>query len=186
MQVLDRVRKTAFLGREFLLWLWFMSDTGEGVFDLGEKGKAEIWLDGKITLQSETDRGLETVTCAGEDVSMKEARFALAEEKEIREAAIKLAVGDNEWSFVLDSAWMNFRSFKTPRVINDGREDPDGLFYEKAFLIEEAVSAVDQIYSAFLKRRLSPEWESQDRAVIGRWIREGGTGSAKQRQETDI
>ncbi|MCD6305575.1 MAG: hypothetical protein J7M32_04720 [Deltaproteobacteria bacterium] len=186
MQILDRARKTAFLGREFLLWLWFMSETGKGIFDLGEKGKAEIWLDGKITLQSETDRGVETVTCTGEDLTMKEARFALAEKKDIREATVKLALGDNEWSFVLDSVWMNFRSFKTPRVMNDAKEDPDGLFYEKAFLIEEAVSAVDQIYSAFLKRRLSPEWQSQDRAAVGRWIREGRTGSAKHGQETDL
>jgi hypothetical protein len=173
MQLLDKVRKTEFLGREFLLWLWFKSETGDGIFDLGDKGKAELWLDGKITLQSENERGVETITCAGENLSMKQARFALAEEKEIREATLKLVIGDNQWSFVLDSTWMNFRSFKTPRVMNDGREDPDGLFYEKAFLIEEAISAMDRIYSSFIERRLSPEWLSEERHAIARWISRG-------------
>jgi hypothetical protein len=173
MQLLDKVRKTEFLGREFLLWLWFRSETEHGIFDLGDKGKAELWLDGKITLQSENERGLETITCAGENLSMKQARFALAEEKEIRQATVKLVIGDNQWSFVLDSTWMNFRSFKTPRVMNDGKEDPDGLFYEKAFLIEEAISAMDQIYSAFIKRRLSPEWLAEERSAIARWISQG-------------
>lgn len=173
MQLLDKVRKTEFLGREFLLWLWFKSETHDGIFDLGDKGKAELWLDGKITLQSESERGVETITCAGENVSMKQARFALAEEKEIRQATVKLVIGDNQWSFVLDSTWMNFRAFKTPRVMNDGKEDPDGLFYEKAFLIEEAISAMDQIYSSFIKRRLSPEWLAEERSAIARWISQG-------------
>ncbi|MDQ1334932.1 MAG: hypothetical protein QG552_1882 [Thermodesulfobacteriota bacterium] len=176
MQLLERVRKTEFLGREFLLWLWFKSETEDGIFDLGDKGKAELWLGGKITLQSENERGVETITCTGEALSMKEARFALAEEKEIRQATVKLAIGDNQWSFVLDSTWMNFRSFKAPRVMNDGEEDPDGLFYEKAFLIEEAISAMDQIYSSFMKRRLSPDWATEDRRTIGQWIRQGRDG----------
>ncbi|MFO7599094.1 MAG: hypothetical protein R6X27_04715 [Candidatus Desulfacyla sp.] len=180
MQLLDKVRKTEFLGREFLLWLWFKSETEDGIFDLGDKGKAELWLDGKITLQSENERGVETITCTGEALNMKEARFALAGEKEIRQATVKLAIGDNQWSFVLDSTWMNFRSFKTPRVINDGKEDPDGLFYEKAFLIEEAISAMDRIYASFIGDRLSPEWLTETRSAIARWIRQGATGGVTQ------
>ncbi len=180
MQILDRVRKTEFLGREFLLWLWYKSEAEDGIFDLGDKGKAEVWLDGKITLQSENERGVETITCTGEALNMKEARFALAEEKEIRQATVKLGIGDNQWSFVLDSTWMNFRSFKTPRVVNDGKEDPDGVFYEKTFLIEEAIAAMDQIYSSFIERRISPEWMTEDRRAISRWIQEGATGGVAQ------
>jgi len=180
MRLLDKVRKTEFLGREFLLWLWFKSETEDGIFDLGDKGKAELWLDGKITLQSENERGVETITCTGEALNMKEARFALAGEKEIRQATVKLAIGDNQWSFVLDSTWMNFRSFKTPRVINDGKEDPDGLFYEKAFLIEEAISAMDRIYASFIGDRLSPDWLTETRSAIARWIRQGETGGVTQ------
>ena len=72
---------------------------------------------------------------------------------------------------------MNFRSFKTPRAMNDGKEDPDGLFYEKAFLIEEAISALDQIYSSFVRRRLSPEWLTEERGAIARWISQGRQGT---------
>jgi hypothetical protein len=184
MQLLDRVRKTEFLGREFLLWLWFKSETEDSIFDLGDKGTAELWLDGKITLQSETERGVETITCTGEALSMKEARLALAEEKEIRHATVKMAIGDNQWSFTLDSTWMNFRSFKTPKVMNDSKEDPDGLFYEKAFLIEEAVSAMDLIYFSFIKSRLSPEWETEERMAIAQWMRRGATGEGAQLSST--
>jgi len=173
MQLLEKVRKTEFLGREFLVWLWFRAETQKGLSDLGEKGNCEHWFDGKITLQSENERGLETITCAGETPNMKEARFSLSEGREIIQAAIKLDVGDNRFSFVLDSTWMNFKTFKSPKIMQDREDDPDGFFYEKMFLIEEAVSAVDLIYYSFLKLRLSPEWETREGPALGKWISEG-------------
>ena len=173
MQLLEKVRETQFLGREFLVWLWFRAETEKGVFDLGGKGPAELWFDGKITLQSENEMGMETIICAGNTSNMKEARFALAEDKEVVQATVKLVIGDNQWSFVLDSTWMNFSTFKSPKVMQDRGEDPDGIFYEKMFLIEEAVSAMDEIYSAFIKRRLSPEWTYEERPALVKWISEG-------------
>jgi len=173
MQLLEKARETEFLGNEFLVWLWFRSETDRGLFDLAEKGPAELWLDGKITLQSETERGVETITCAGETPNMREARFALAEDKRVIQAAIKLEIGDNRWSFILDSTWMNFKTFKSPGVMQDREEDPDGIFYEKMFLIEEAVSAMDEIYQSFIKLRVSPEWETEEHPALVKWISEG-------------
>ncbi len=173
MQLLEKARETEFLGNEFLVWLWFRSETDRGLFDLGEEGTAELWFDGKITLQSETERGVETITCASETPSMKEARFALAEDKRIIQAAIKLDISDDQWSFILDSTWMNFKTFKSPRVIQDREEDPDGIFYEKMFLIEKVVSVMDEIYRSFMKLRVSPEWETEERPALVKWISEG-------------
>jgi recombination associated protein RdgC len=172
MQVLDKVRETESLGREFLLWLWFKSETDEGVFDLGEAGTAELWFDGKMTLQIEHDLGVETITCTGNHPHLKEARFALSEKKEITQAMVKMSLGDNQWSFILDSTWMNFKSFKTPKVIQDKEEDPDGIFYEKMFLVEHAITAVDIIFSSFIRLRISPEWETKERPALIKWINE--------------
>jgi len=172
MQVLDKVRETESLGREFLAWLWFKTETGQGVFDLGEVGKAELWFDGRMTLQIEHDLGVETITCTGDHPHMKEARFALSEKKGITQAMVKLSLGDNQWSFILDSTWMNFRSFKTPKVVQDKEEDPDGIFYEKMFLVEGAMAAVDIIFSSFIKLRTSPEWETKERPALVKWINE--------------
>lgn len=173
MQLMDIVNKTEFMGREFLLWLWFRAETDQGVFDLGDKGKAEVWFDGKITLQSESDRGVDTITCAGEAAYMREARVALSEDKEITRAAIKLTLGEDEFSFVLDSTWMNFRSFKAPRVMMDKNADPDGLFYEKTFLIEKAVAAMDAIFAIFMNCRTAPDWAHTQRPALIKWISEG-------------
>lgn len=172
MQVLEKVKETQSLGREFLVWLWFKAETGDGLHDLGEAGKAELWFDGKMTLQTESDKGVETITCTGDPFHMKEAHFALSEKKEITQAMVKLTIGDNLWYFTLDSTWMNFKSFKTPKVMQDKNEDPEGIFYEKIFLMEEAINAIDMIYSSFIKLRISPEWEKKERPALVKWINE--------------
>lgn len=173
MKLLEKVTKTEFLGREFLVWLWFRAETEQGVYDLSGGGKADLWFDGKITLQGENERGVETITCTGEAQNMKEARFALSENKGITQAMVKLAIGDNQWSFILDSTWLNFRTFKTPRVMQDKKDDPDGLFYEKILLIEEAVAAVDEIYAYFTTLRFDPEWNDKELPALKKWIGEG-------------
>jgi len=173
MPLMEEVRKGEFLGREFLLWIWFKADMGEGRFDLDEPGPVEMWVDRKIVLQSEGDEGVEKITCSGYNPYMREARFALTGNKKITEAIIRLAVGDNEWSFTLDSTWLNLKSLKTPKVTQDRDEDPDGLFYDKVFLIEQALSAVDGVYACFIRLRLSPDWEETERPRLLDWISKG-------------
>ncbi|MFH1243016.1 MAG: hypothetical protein V1689_11725 [Pseudomonadota bacterium] len=173
MQLLDRVKKSEFLGREFLVWLWFKTETNEGRFDLGETGQAELWFDRKVVLQTESGEEVEKITCSGENPHLREARFALTENKGVIEAMLRLIIGDNEWSFILDSTWMNFKTFKTPKVMRDVREDPEGVFYEKMYLIEQAVAAMDAIYSQFVKIRVSPDWEALELPLLLKWIDEG-------------
>jgi len=173
MQLMERVKEYAFLGQEFLLWLWFRSDVREGRFSLGEAGDAVLRVGNRIVLQSDEGERAEKVICLGEGSHMREARFALAESKFVVEAMFRLAVGDDEWSFVLDAQWMNFKSFKSPKVMQDKEKDPEGLFYEKFSLIDQALSAMDFIYSSFIRIRLSPDWEARELPELLKWIKEG-------------
>ena len=171
MGVIEKVEKTELLGRDFLVWLWFKSEINHGIIDLGDEGHAEIWFDGKIALESEEDEVVESVTCLGINSRLKEARFALTENKKVTLAAIKLILGDDEFSFTLDSRWMNYRSLKTPKVVLDDKDDPEGLFYEKTGLIEKAVSVIDSVFLSFIKLRLSPEWKERELPALIGWIK---------------
>ncbi|MBW2610373.1 MAG: hypothetical protein JRC68_08530 [Deltaproteobacteria bacterium] len=170
MDVIEKVLKTEFLGRDFLVWLWFKSDTNDGIIDLGDDNTVELWFDGKVTLQSESDEAVETVTCSGINPRLREARFALTENKKVTKASIRLHIGDDEYGFTLDSSWLNFGSFKAPKVMQDDNDDPDGLFYEKAGLIEKAVATMDTIFSIFIKIRVSQEWKSRELPALAKWI----------------
>ena len=173
MEVLERARQTEFLGRDFLIWLWCKSETNEGRFDLGELGTVELWFDGRVTLQSDGDTDIESITCSGQNSRLREARFALTKNKKVTQATLKLIVGDDEWSFTLDSTWLNFKSLKTPQVVRDKRDDPEGLFYERVFLIEQPLRVVDALFSSFIKTRTSPEWGTQELPALMEWINQG-------------
>jgi len=173
MSVIDEVRESQSLGRDFLVWLWFRSETMEEAFEMQGGEEEELWFEGKVTLQSEGDRGVETVVCTGENVRIREARFALAEGKKLTRAKIHLRAGDHEWVFELDSTWMNFHSLKTPRVFREKGEDPDALFYERVLLEEKLIFMMDQIFSEYLEARLSPAWDTEEFPALMRWIRQG-------------
>lgn len=173
MQVLEKAKQTEFLGRDFLVWLWFKSEQRDGWFKLEDIGGVQLWVEGGITLKSESDEAVETVTCSGDNPRMREARFALAENKKISQVQIKLIIGDDEWSFTVDSTWMNFKALKTPRVTQDRNEDPEGIFYEKMHLIEQPVQVMESLFDSFIKLRISSEWEEEERPALIKWIKEG-------------
>ncbi|MBN1627959.1 MAG: hypothetical protein JW944_15675 [Deltaproteobacteria bacterium] len=174
MDILDKVEKTETIGKDFLLWLWFRSETQAGIPDPADGLHAEIAVDGKLTL--ETDEIEDSVTCSCANTLMKEARFALMENKRITKAAIRLTINEeDEFFFRLDSRWMNFRMLKTPKVIQDMKDDPDGFFYEKTGLIERAVAVMDSVFMNFIKIRISPEWEAEELPALIKWIRSGNS-----------
>jgi len=173
MDTIEKIRETEFLGKDFLLWLWFKSVTGHGIIDLKGACEIELRFVGKITLISEDDDTAGTVTCSGTNSIFKEARFALAQGKKIISSGIKLVIDEEEYSFTIDFKWFNFKAFKTPKVIQDDNDDPDGLFYEKAGLIEKAASAMDSLFAFFIKLRISSEWKSREMPELTAWIRAG-------------
>ncbi|MFC1892018.1 hypothetical protein ACFLZT_06460, partial [Thermodesulfobacteriota bacterium] len=87
MDTLEKIAETEVLGRDFLVWLWFQSDTNGGMIELGEGETAEIYFDGKITLQSEGVEALEKITCSGVNPRLREARFALSEDKKVTQSS---------------------------------------------------------------------------------------------------
>ncbi|MEW5803247.1 MAG: hypothetical protein AB1847_14210 [bacterium] len=175
MDMVRLVQEKKFLGREFLTWLWFQSDSHLGVITPEGSQPVELWIDNKITLESEDQENVEKVICHGENSEMLEAREALSQGKKVTQASFKLSMNDAEWHFTLDDCWLNFRACKTPKVMLDKKEDPDGLFFEKAFLLQEVIRVVEQLFNQFMKIRISPEWMTEHLPAIQHWIQTGGT-----------
>ena len=80
---------------------------------------------------------------------------------------------EDEFLFKLDSRWMNFRALKTPKVLLDFKDDPEGLFYEKVGLIEKAVTVMDSVFMKFIKLRISPDWKNDEFPALAAWMNNG-------------
>jgi hypothetical protein len=167
MDLLDRIHRAAFLGPEFLTWLWYESDRREGIFDLGgDIGSFELWFDDKLVVSSAAVNAQENFFKGGHPTSSLEARMALKLGKMAVEAKLRIVRDGQEWSFSLKAHDLGLSGVKLPTVL--AREDEE-KFYERMTLLEQLEDMVRGVYGQFLKRRLSPEWETE-LASIREWV----------------
>lgn len=173
MDLFDILREKAFLGREFLTWLWFRSDRSGGRIDLpGDKVIEVSFLD-RMTLDLAEADTPQTVSLKGEQSELREGLAALREGKKIEEARISVRSGDNDFTMNIKATWFSFGSFKTPPVFKSDaseEEDDEGAFLEKVSLIEEGMAAIDTLFEYFLRLRVSDQWELSELPALRRWI----------------
>lgn len=173
MELAEQISRWSFLGQEFLTWLWFRSDHGEGSLELEGLGQLEIWLENKVTLESQQEDRSERVSCSGQNPGLKEARFALAQGKKVTKARFRMSLGEDEWSFGWEAGRLSFQSMRLPASAADLREDPDGVFFERVKLMEKGVEVLDHVFSMFALLRTSPRWAEEEFPLLVRWIQEG-------------
>jgi len=168
MDLLDKMHRVAFLGPEFLTWLWFRSETGSGEFALDpEFGDFEVWFEDKLVVGSATVNAQENLFKGGHPAGSLEARTALRLGKFATEAKLRIVRGAQEWNFGLKAHDLCPNGIKIPGVLS--KED-DEIFYERMYLVEMLDTMVKGLFGLFLKVRISPRWAEDELPTIQRWI----------------
>lgn len=165
MDLLDQIERTEFLGAEFLMWLWYVADEGEGTITLPD-GPAEIHFDDQLVLEAHLAEAEQSRLRGGAPAYSPEAHKALQLGKQVAKAKLRLMKTEREWLFTIDAASFLMSGIKTPSVLSD---DDDAKFEERMYLIEELEQAWLELYRQFLEIRLSDAWEG----ALGRmraWI----------------
>ena len=116
MDFLDILREKAFLGREFLTWLWFKSDQTGGQIETMDGKAVEVFFLDRMTLDLPDTESPQTATFKGEQSELREGLACLREGKKIEEARISLKSGENEFTMTIKGTWFSFGGFKTPPV----------------------------------------------------------------------
>jgi hypothetical protein len=176
MDFLDILREKAFLGREFLTWLWFKSDQTGGRIELPQKKTVGVQFLDRMILDLSDVETPQTVTLKGEHSELREGLAALKEGKKIEEARITVRSGDNDFTMILKATWFSFGSFRTPPILPSGEADqeegPEGTFLEKIYLVEEGMQIVDMLFEYFLNLRVSDAWEASELPALRSWAAE--------------
>lgn len=178
MDFLDLLREKAFLGREFLTWLWFKSDVSGGRIEIPGKKVIEVEFLDRMTLDLSEAETPQSVTLKGEHSELREGLAALKEGKKIEEARVSLRSSENDFTTVLKATWLSFGSFRTPPILPaeelDGEELAEATFLEKAALVEEGMELVDMLFHYFLQLRISDDWEAKELPALRRWVASSG------------
>lgn len=173
MDALTLIKKKEFLAREFLTWLWFRSDTRDGRFDIPGGNSLRLWPGNRIVLSSDPESHASILTWSGETADLREARVALAEGKKVTEARFVLEMDGEEWSFTLDSVWLNLKSLKTPKVEKDEETDQEAAMLEKIHLVNLALQALEGLCRLFVRTRTGGKWSESELPGFRKWVKAG-------------
>ncbi|HHI78669.1 MAG TPA: hypothetical protein ENK02_01670 [Planctomycetes bacterium] len=163
----------AFLGEEFLTWLWYRTETGQGEFLRKNGSYAGASMEDFLLFGGDDRDELEQTLRRGLPSKSPEATTALAEGKRLARARLTLATGEREWVLVLDGRTFDFLSVKCPEEDpEDIGDDPMAKDLARMQGFAELSDLVDELFGLFLETRLSPSFEDKEVPRIRAWIRD--------------
>ena len=166
MDLVQRISNTAFLGGEFLTWLWHQSELSEGRFKLGERW-IEVYFDAKLVLEATGDIKETSSIKSEAPTETEEARASLQSGKHVAEARLRVVAEQKQWLVTVKSSDLSLTGIKIPALLS--REDDDKT-YERLYLIEEVEDLLDDLFGTFLDRRLNEDAWAEDTSTLRAWL----------------
>jgi hypothetical protein len=165
MDLVDLIEKRRFLGREFLVFLWFESELFDGAVPVEGFGPCEVRLEGQITLSCDKEQArLKGASPSGEP----EAHQALRQGKLPAQARLRVTAGELTYAFTFQADTLALAGVKIPAVV---KTEADEQFYERMYLVEDLESLMAALYAKFVAVRLSTAWDEQVLPAIRAWVR---------------
>jgi hypothetical protein len=195
MQLVDRIEKRRFVGREFLLWLWFESEVFDATLSTQKHGSFGLWLEKKLTLSAGKESTRISSVAPG---FTRQAKAALQAGQLPESAGIRIAWRDDETGFnfkaerlavgglklrpppeaepeeksALEMMGPNRKPNKSGKgKRRDNDDEAHEAFYERVQLTEEFEGVLEALYADFKKLRLSPTWDAQVVPLLRAWTR---------------
>jgi hypothetical protein len=161
------LRGRAYLGREFLTWLLWRSESGDVLVDFEGTGLIVLYT-GRCTL-----RGING------DVTELSARGALAPYSEnvkhsldrgllIHQARLRITHGEKAYEVTLDAEFLDIRAAKLPDLMT---EEEDDKLLERLYLTEQLSDMVDTLVQSFLEVRASRNWSKKVVPAMKSWMK---------------
>lgn len=159
------------LGQEFLTWLWFASETSNGLFRTKDGEAFTVTVEQKVSVQGGEGEARETAVCSGPMAELREARLGLRTGKKVNKVKVRIERDEVAWQVLLEAAAFTLQGLKTPKVemkLEEG-EDPDARILEKIYLLEKCMEFVDTAFTRFVELRFGPRW-AEETARVRAWM----------------
>lgn len=171
----QRIEDTRFLGREFVVFLWFLSELDGGDVTTLSHGAAVVRFDASLVLERKAET---TEVCRLRGLTPsegREAKEALRDGKLPTRAHLLVALGERSFALLLNADTLALSSVKLPELL---AELEDEAFFERMQLIEELESVLESLFEEFVRMRLHPVWDAALAPAIRKWVREDDALSA--------
>ncbi len=161
-----------FLGFEFLTWLWFLIEKDRDRLKETDKELISLEIGNRIVLENFRNDQAETVTIKGDDAGLEEGILALRKGSVVTEISLVYSSsGSREWRFTLKGESFNIANLKSPAAGKaESDDDTEGVILEKIYLYEKIVRWTDEVFSRFIKLRISKDWNQTELKLMREWI----------------
>jgi hypothetical protein len=161
-----------FLGFEFLTWLWFLIEKDQDRLKETDKELISLEIGNRIVLENFRNDQAETVTIKGDDAGLEEGILALRKGSVVTEISLVYSSsGSREWRFTLKGESFNIANLKSPATGQaESEDDMEGIILEKVYLYEKIVRWTDEVFSRFIKLRISKDWNQTELKLMREWI----------------
>lgn len=166
VDLVTRIEKNRFVGREFLLWVWFESVVFETNLSPTGEPSCALWMETRLALAFEKDESLLKAATPG---ALPEAREALRQGKLPREARLRATLGDKEYAWLYKADTMGVGTLSVPAELDSKKDDVHEVLYERMRLVESLEATLEALYRDFLALRLSEAWEAAVLPALGRF-----------------
>lgn len=169
-QELQSVDYKAFLGVEFLTWLYFQSESRGGAIFMPGKGDCRADFERFVWMEQGEGSQMDVLVCRGLQSQLSEVRAGLMAGKKISRAHLRISYGEEEFSVTVYGRSMDVSALRFKgKKASEETDDVEGLsreanVLEKAYLITQAVEVIEGLFALFLEKRLAPQaWEAEKR-----------------------
>lgn len=164
---METIENKRFLGREFLVWMWFESELFESQMSAHGVGEFELFLEKQIVLESGGQKDKEQSKLRGANpAASPEAREALRQGKTPTSASMRLRRTEQDFSFVFNADAFSISGVKLPALLNEKDDEP---FYERISLMEDLETHLEALYGDFVILRSSDAWDRLVMPALLRW-----------------
>jgi hypothetical protein len=161
----------AFLGNEFLTWIWFLIENDDATIAKCGEEEAELLVGNRMVLINRWANGMETITIKGDAAGLEEGLLALGKGALITEINLIFKSASLQWQFSIKGESLNFSSFKLPETgAVEQPEEMEGLILDKLYLYEKPFQFIDALYRKFISLRLSEKWQ-ETQTYMRKWIK---------------
>ena len=159
-------RNRAWLGREFLTWLLYRSNSTTALLEYdGEP--VHLLMVGASILQGPAGDATELRAKGHMSAYAEAVRPAFNRGLLLHQARLRLLHGEKVFEVTVDAEFFGFRSVSIPKLMT---EETDEVLEERLFLIDRLTELFDQLWLSFVKLRCSNKWHSAEVPKIKKWL----------------
>lgn len=155
-----------FLGREFLTWLWFITETNNHEVEIPGHGKFQLYVDDKLVLTATSGAAHENTLKGGTPAFAAEAKSALMSGKLVHEAKFILQADDRQWMWSMKSEDLALRGLRIPSVTEPDASSHMSKRLQHMQVLSDTIAHLFKTYTAL---RLRDDF-AKEAGLMSKWI----------------